>query len=137
MLNEVKTKLIELANKYEISDFVNEDPSQFLRWYSDVCDVEVASFIAAMLSFGNRKQFIPKIKSIFEKADKAGGICAWIKQNKFYDDFCTGDFEKKFYRFYSYVDMICFFEEINNILKKLVVTSFFLNNKLYQKNIYS
>jgi hypothetical protein len=48
MLNEVKTKLIELANKYEISEFVNEDPSQFLRWYSDVCDVEVASFIAAI-----------------------------------------------------------------------------------------
>lgn len=117
MNDEVKTKLIELANKYEISEFVNEDPSQFLRWYSDVCDMEVASFIAAMLSFGNRKQFIPKIKSIFEKADKAGGICAWIKQNKFYDDFCTGDFEKKFYRFYSYADMICFFEEINNILQ--------------------
>ena len=123
MLNEVKTKLIELANKYEISEFVNEDPSQFLRWYSDVCDVEVASFIAAMLSFGNRKQFIPKIKSIFEKADKAGGVCVWIKQGQFYKNFaCVDgvniDLEKKFYRFYSYADMICFFEEIKEILQK-------------------
>lgn len=118
MTEEIKNRLIELANKYEVREFVNEDPSQFLRWYADVKDVEIASFIAAMLSFGNRKQFIPKIKFIFELADKNGGIYKWIKACKFRDDFACFDLNKKFYRFYSYADMICFFEEINCIVEK-------------------
>ena len=46
MTEEIKNTLIELANKYEVTEFVNEDPSQFLRWYDDVRDVEIASFIA-------------------------------------------------------------------------------------------
>lgn len=76
-----KALLISLADKYEISSFCDADPSQFLRWYpsSQTADVECCSFIAAMLSFGNRKQFIPKIQSIMELADKSSGsITKWL-----------------------------------------------------------
>ena len=62
MTKDLCLRLEELAEKYETADFVKEDPSQFLRWYTQVRDVEVAAFTAAMLSFGNRKQFIPKIR---------------------------------------------------------------------------
>lgn len=111
-------RLALLAQKYEVASFVDEDPSQFLRWYGNCRDVEVASFIAAMLAFGNRKQFIPKIKCILEAADKKGGICSWIENGYFEDDFCSpeGD-EKKFYRFYSYADMKSFFRCFREILK--------------------
>ena len=107
MTEEIWQRLKELAEKYENSSFLDSDPSQFLRWYKNQADVEIASFVAAMLSFGNRKQFIPKIRFIFETADKAGGIFLWIKNGLFEKDFCalSGDDEEKFYRFYSYKEM--------------------------------
>lgn len=58
---DIKTKLNLLADKYENAAFLEKDPSQFLYRYSDEADIEVASFIAALFSFGSRTQFIPKI----------------------------------------------------------------------------
>lgn len=112
-----KEYMISLADKYEVSSFYDEDPSQFLKWYSNdkIVDVECASFIAAMLAFGNRKQFIPKIKMILEIADKtSGSISAWLKSGA--SGFETGS--KKFYRFYSYDDMHCLFFELASIIKE-------------------
>lgn len=114
----LKEKLIELADKFEIPSFCDEDPSQFLRWYplSQQTDVECASFIAAMLAFGNRKQFIPKIEYILTLADtKSGSISKWL-----FDDapgFPSG--EKKFYRFYSFDDMRVLFEEMKDVMKSV------------------
>ena len=107
-----------LADKYEVLSFTDEDPSQFLRWYkksSAIADIETASFIAAMLAFGSRTQFIPKIKEILQTADKtSGSITAWLKTGAYKKDFPTG--AKKFYRFYSYDDMQAFFGELAAIL---------------------
>ena len=108
--------LVSLADKYEVPSFYNEDPSQFLRWYSKdkAADVECASFIAAMLAFGSRKQFIPKITAILQTADKtSGSITAWLKSGAPNFNHC----EKKFYRFYSYDDMHLLFSELAEILK--------------------
>ena len=113
---QTKQLLISLAHKYEVATFTHEDPSQFIRWYSLPEDVEVASFIAAMLSFGNRKQFIPKIRYIFELADKAGGMASWLKDGYYKKDFECSDC--KFYRFYSYSDMLELFSTLERILKE-------------------
>lgn len=108
-----------LADKYETADFINSDPNQFTHWYKDAADIEAASFIAAMLSFGSRKQFIPKIREIFELADSAGGMKNWLCSGA-----CKaftspdGNDEKKFYRFYSYNDMLVFFEALGKVLKE-------------------
>ena len=114
----LESKLVSLANKYEIPSFCNEDPSQFLRWYKKSAakaDIETASFIAAMLAFGSRTQFIPKIKQILEEADKSSGnISTWLKTGTYKKDFPKGS--KKFYRFYSYDDMQIFFDEMAAIL---------------------
>ena len=81
--DKLKQKLINLAQKYEVHDFVLQDPSQFLFWYDNfpefknICNVECAAFVAAMLSFGNRKQFIPKIREILEYSLGEGGIARW------------------------------------------------------------
>ena len=83
MQTELKQKLIYLADKYETSNFYKEDPSQFLNWYSDCSQIEIISFIAAMLSFGSRKQFIPKIKNICILADEAGGLKNWLLAGDF------------------------------------------------------
>lgn len=124
MQTELKQKLIYLADKYETSNFYKEDPSQFLNWYSDCCQIEIISFIAAMLSFGSRKQFIPKIKNICILADEAGGIKNWLLAGDF-SNFVTQIrplsqkdlVDKKYYRFYSYADMLCLFKELGELLK--------------------
>ena len=121
--DELKTKLRSLADQYEVASFCDEDPSQFLKWYvpgvgrGSVADVETASFIAAMLAFGNRKQFIPKIRMVLETSDRSlGSISEWLKAGAYSKDFPHG--EAKFYRFYSYDDMQIFFGELSEILRK-------------------
>lgn len=113
----MKNKLVELADKYEIKDFLKNDPSQFLYYYKTVRDTELCAFIAALLSFGSRKQFIPKINFIMNEADKSGGIYKWISGGIYKKTFCAND-EKKFYRFYSYDDFYKLFLKLENILKK-------------------
>lgn len=130
MTPELKLKLQQLAQKYEVASFADTDPSQFLRWYplevktpsetqsegtDPYANIECASFIAAMLAFGNRKQFIPKIQQILQLADKtSGSITAWLLAGA--PDFPHD--EKKFYRFYSYNDMHCLFQELAQILRQ-------------------
>ena len=115
-----------LAQKYETSDFITSDPSQFLKRYKRITDIEVFSFTAAMLSFGNRKQFIPKIELLAQLADKWScekkmepSFAAWIMSGDYRRTFLpsTGDVAEKFYRFYSYKDMYDFFDELQQILR--------------------
>ena len=113
----LKQKLRSLADRYEVFSFCDEDPSQFLRWYTKPAEAESASFLAAMLAFGNRKQFIPKIRGILEMADKScGSYLTWLQTGRYKQDFPHG--ENKFYRFYSYDDMQVFFDECSLVLKK-------------------
>ncbi len=114
-----------LADKYEVLSFTEEDPSQFLRWYTSqglpaldaTPAVEAASFIAALLAFGSRTQFIPKIRQILETADKtSGNIKNWLNTRAYRKTFPAGS--KKFYRFYSYDDMQIFFDELAALLNK-------------------
>lgn len=113
-------RLVELAQKYEVHDFILQDPSQFLFWYDDFPglknprNVECAAFVAAMLSFGNRKQFIPKIREILNLSLNEGGIANWCLNGA--NNFPIG--AKKFYRFYSYDDLHALFDEMAEILKK-------------------
>lgn len=115
--NEVDRLLMGLAEKYETADFLQSDPSQFLRYYKRPVDVELFSFTAAMLSFGNRKQFIPKIKSLAELAGDSFGV--WIMSGAYRKNLVSpdGNENSKFYRFYSYKDMYTFFDELQQILR--------------------
>lgn len=120
MDENLKQRLVELAQKYEVHDFILQDPSQFLFWYDDFPElktprnVECAAFVAAMLSFGNRKQFIPKIREILNLSLNEGGIANWCLNGA--NNFPIG--AKKFYRFYSYDDLHVLFDEIAILLKK-------------------
>jgi len=138
--DELKVKLRSLADQYEVVSFCDEDPSQFLRWYmpaegwGTVADVEAASFIAAMLAFGNRKQFIPKIRAVLETSDRSlGNISEWLKAGAYKKDFPHGD--KKFYRFYSYDDMQIFFGELGAILKEAGSLGEYFKLKLYNGGV--
>lgn len=123
--------LQELANKYETKDFINSDPSQFLYYYSDPKDIELCAFVASLLSFGNRNQFIPKIYFIMEQADASGGIYNWIKNFDFEKIFSISD-NRKFYRFYSYKDFYYLFFELHKILLSEKSLGIFFSTK-YQE----
>ncbi|MBO4507408.1 MAG: TIGR02757 family protein [Spirochaetaceae bacterium] len=132
-------KLRELAERYETASFSDGDPSFILKRYKAVADVECSAFVAAVLAFGRRDQFLPKIERIFAEADRHGGPEKWLKSGS-YASFgavdCRGtggngdsprsgagshaksSAEKKFYRFYSYSDMICLFARLAEILEK-------------------
>ncbi len=64
MEERLKSRLIALADKYETENFLASDPSQFMHHYTIPCEQERAAFIAAALSYGSRKQFIPKIEAL-------------------------------------------------------------------------
>ena len=120
MILETKQKLIHLADKYENSSFLEGDPSCYLRRYTKIVDVEVCSFIVAMLSFGRREQFLQKVKYILDLADSScGSISQWLLQKKYLENFiCDSNRTCKFYRFYSYLDLCNLFEELSTILKE-------------------
>lgn len=61
--------LVALADKYETASFMDGDPSQFLRRYSQPRDQELAAFVVSQLSFGQREQFIAKLDAMFSAAD--------------------------------------------------------------------
>ena len=66
-----KNELDNLVKTYEIKSFTKDDPSQFLRKYSNEKDIEIASFISALFAFGKREAFIQKLNEIFEKMGKS------------------------------------------------------------------
>lgn len=78
----MKKKLNYLAEKYETAEFLNDDPSQFMHQFSAKKDQERAAFIAAALSYGSRKQFIPKIYSLKPLiVDGVGKVSSLIPDN--------------------------------------------------------
>jgi len=59
---------IFLENEYKknaTKEFIKTDPIQFVYKFNKKEDQEIAGFISAMLAFGSRKAFIPKLKEIF------------------------------------------------------------------------
>ena len=88
-------------------------PHLALRSGATIADVECASFIAAMLAFGNRKQFIPKIREILTTADTTSGTTtAWLTAAAPHFPHAP----QHFYRFYSFDDMHSLFTELAQIL---------------------
>ncbi len=113
---ETARKLRELAERYETADFSDGDPSFILKRYTAVADVECSAFVAAVLAFGRRDQFIPKIESIFAEADRHGGPEKWLRSGS-YASFGANAGDKKFYRFYSFNDMTALFARLAEILE--------------------
>ncbi|MCQ2611540.1 MAG: TIGR02757 family protein [Treponema sp.] len=112
--SKTKTLLHKLAAQYETPEFLKEDPSQFLRYYSSPEDAQLLGLSAALLSFGNRRQFIPKIQSLCDMT-KGKSFYEWIADRS-YRDFFNGQNQTCFYRFFKNKDMFDYFERLSQIL---------------------
>ena len=78
---DVNELLIQYADKYETADFLSADPSRFMHQVEGPANQETVAFIASCLSYGNRKQFFPKIQKILD--DARGDVYNWVKNGDF------------------------------------------------------
>lgn len=107
---DIKQFLVDLADKYETVDFLSGDPSWFMHQVKGVENQEAMAFIAASLSYGSRKQFMPKIDWFLQISNR--DIHKWILQGEYKQHFSVGD-GSCFYRLYSkdtmrsFLDVYC------------------------------
>lgn len=111
-----KADMDKLVERYEVKSFLDNDPSQFLRKYKNEYDIEIASFITALFSFGKREAFISKLNDIFNIMGNS--------PYKFLLNFKGNEFKGFKYRFIKendLVDLLFCLKKLytNNSLKKL------------------
>lgn len=117
MALHMKRGIIEIlrqrADEYETISFTENDPSKFMHMAKGKRNREATAFVASALSFGSRKQFLPKIQFIFDLAK--GNIDKWIREGNFEDAFQPNDI-RPFYRFFTFAQMNAFFRAYKSAL---------------------
>lgn len=61
-----KNKLEKLAKKYEVVEFIKNDPIQFPQRFKTIDNIEIAAFLSSLFAYGNREVFIKKLDELFE-----------------------------------------------------------------------
>lgn len=114
-MSDINQLLIRYAAQYETADFLPQDPSWFMHQVEGTENKEVTAFIASSLSYGSRKQFMPKIQALLDMAN--GDMYDWISNGRFIKDI-PDDADKCFYRLYSCHVMYLFFKALQVMLKQ-------------------
>lgn len=96
-MNDIASTLKALASKYETKDFLNGDPSWFMHQVKGDANKELMAFIASCLSYGSRKQFMPKIQYVLDCSK--GDIHTWLMSGQFRKDIPNN--QECFYRLYT------------------------------------
>lgn len=90
--------LIRYAVQYETAAFLDGDPSFWMHQVSGIENQETMAFLASCLSYGSRKQFMPKIAQLLDWS--GGDVYNWVRNGGFKKQFCSGD-TSCFYRLYN------------------------------------
>ena len=112
-------QLTELAVRYETADFLPADPSLFMHQVRGDLNREAMAFVAAAISYGSRRQFMPKIQAILDAT--GGDVDAWLRHRAFADAaasplaFSPAD-TACFYRLQTRADMYAFFQATADVL---------------------
>ena len=113
MIDRATREMLErYASRYETAGFLEGDPSWFMHQVEGDANREATAFVASSLSFGSRRQFMPKIQQLIEWAK--GDMDSWIRR---------GTFKRKiraetcrcFYRFVTYANLhafLCTYQQI-------------------------
>ena len=82
LLSPEKTALLHrLADAYETPSFINGDPSYFMHQVKGGLNQEATAWVASVLSYGNRRQFMPKIQHLLNQS--GGELYQWIREEGF------------------------------------------------------
>lgn len=103
-----------LAKRYETREFLDGDPSWFMHQVEGVANKELLAFIASSLSYGSRKQFLPKIQYILDCSE--GDVEHWLLSGTFRQHIPDND--KCYYRLYSNHTMRQFLEALTTMLRE-------------------
>ena len=110
----VMLDLKTLAKRYETREFLDGDPSWFMHQVEGVANKELLAFIASSLSYGSRKQFLPKIQYILDCSK--GEVEGWLTSGQFRKD--IPDDEGCYYRLYTNHTMRQFLEALTTMLQE-------------------
>ena len=82
-MNNIKEYLDELVLKNNTEAFIKDDPVQFPHRYSDLRDIEIVSFLVAIIAWGNRKMILNSANKMLATMGKSP-----------YDYVMSGGYEK-------------------------------------------
>ncbi len=68
-MNNLKEYLDKLVIKYEIPEFIKDDPVQFCHKYTNKKDIEIAGIIASCLAYGKRQKIIESCNTVLSFMD--------------------------------------------------------------------
>lgn len=106
--------LVSLAERYETAAFINDDPSWFMHQMVESRDQETMAFLAMCLSYGSRKQFMPKILQLMRMA--GGKPYDWIASGSYED--CIEPSAQCFYRLYTCRDIYQLLTALRNLFRQ-------------------
>lgn len=110
---ELCEKLTDYANRYENAAFLDGDPSWFMHQVEGVGNREMMAFLASALSYGSRKQFLPKIQLLLDWS--GGEVLRWVADGAYCEHFALDD-RSCFYRLYDVRTMRLFLDACREML---------------------
>lgn len=93
----LRSRLRLYADACETEAFLKDDPSSFMHRVEGSVNQEVTAFVTSCLSYGSRKQFMPKVEQLLRWAD--GDMLRWVQERHF--EACVPDDDHCFYRLYT------------------------------------
>ena len=115
-VDEATAQLLrDYADRYETEEFLVGDPSWWMHQVEGDANREAMAFLASCLSYGSRKQFMPKIGQLLEWSE--GEVDAWLRNGAYCEHFVTGD-KSCFYRLYNKDCMRSFLDAYRALLEE-------------------
>ena len=114
MDEELKTLLLQYADRYETAGFISGDPSWFMHQVTGQHNRETMAFVASCSSYGSRKQFLPKIQYLLDCS--GGDFHEWVSMGEYERDIPATN--QCFYRLYSYEKMNAFLRMLRQLLNE-------------------
>lgn len=105
--------LVRYAAEYETEEFLQGDPSWFMHQVDGIVNREAMALLASCLSYGSRKQFMPKIQWLLDCA--GGEVDAWIREERFAEVLPAGEYAC-FYRLFTIGQMHDFLQSYRRLL---------------------
>ncbi|MGI6243671.1 MAG: TIGR02757 family protein [Prevotella sp.] len=124
MRKAIREQLIKYAEQFETASFIQGDPSWFMHQVKGRLNQETMAFIAGSLSYGSRKQFLPKIQTLLDASQ--GEPYEWVRSGAYATTF--PDNHQCFYRLYDNHTMLYFMRS----LQKLIATYWSLGEFSFQ-----
>ncbi len=129
MKNSVLKEKLDFHYKAFDKSQISPDPLQFLHLYKDAEDIEIAGIISSVFAYGNVRQIINTLDSIFTILGKHPYTFIKNLDRKLLEYY----FGKTIHRFYTSEDIQLFFIELNTVINNEgTLKNLFL--KLYLKN---